>query len=341
MTSEGTALRFTGVRFSGPLFVVGMPRSGTKLVRALLNQHSGIGLTTAESHFIPFLVRRYGNPPPFRDSIDVEDLLRELGTTPFAAALRRDGRWPEPALLAPSVDPRSWASILERLLRACGSKPDRPDLVWGDKTPGYVSHLPLLAEIFPGARFLHVLRDPRDHCLSVKKSFGKDPIRAADRWRVSVERARRDGASLPAAYLELRYEVLLEDPERAMREVCAFVGVDYENRMIQLESSQEDLGDARGHGGIVRGNSGKWRQGLGARDVERIESIVGEVATAAGYRLTYPGRGTRLGRVERAYRRLKDGVPTLLHHVRHAGSLWPGVRRLIRHRRWSSWRPAQ
>jgi hypothetical protein len=50
--------------FYGPLFIIGMKKR-TKLMRALLNQHAQINLTLVESHFIPYFVRRFGNPPRF------------------------------------------------------------------------------------------------------------------------------------------------------------------------------------------------------------------------------------------------------------------------------------
>jgi hypothetical protein len=316
-----------------------MPRSGTKLVRALLNLHSTISITLAESHFVPYLVRRYGRPPRLRDRSDLRELFAHVGTTPFAATLRRQGRWPDAARFVETTDPRSWSSILANLLRPCGPKGDRPDVIWGDKTPGYLLHLPLLRELFPEGRVLHVLRDPRDECLSVRRSFGKDPIRAAHRWRVSVERARRDAALLGDTYRELRYEELLADPQRALRETCDFVGVPWEPGMLELDSSHEDLGDARGAAGILHTNTGKWTTGLTEHEQRRIEGVLGEVAVSAGYRLVHHrGAGRPLGAAELWFRRLKDAVPTLRHHLRTDGTVWRRLARLLGHRRVSSWR---
>ena len=50
--------------FLGPVFIVGMPRSGTTLMRALLNQHPRVSLALTESHFIPYFIKSFGDPPP-------------------------------------------------------------------------------------------------------------------------------------------------------------------------------------------------------------------------------------------------------------------------------------
>jgi len=51
--------------FFGPLFIIGMPRSGTKLLRDLMNQNPKIGIPAAETHFIPFMIKKFGDPPNF------------------------------------------------------------------------------------------------------------------------------------------------------------------------------------------------------------------------------------------------------------------------------------
>src|SRR4051794_27962840 len=138
--------------FTRPIFpfVVGCSRSGTTLLRALLDAHPLLAVPP-ESHFaVAPRLRRLGRDPWFRlwgieppdlRGLDVADAVRAV----FAAYAAAQGK------------PR-----------------------YADKTPHYVSHLPLLAERFPEARFVHVVRDGRDVALSLLEvPWGPDDVEGA------------------------------------------------------------------------------------------------------------------------------------------------------------------
>jgi hypothetical protein len=317
--------------FRGPVFVVGMPRSGTKLMRALLNQHPDLSLTLAETQFIPYFVRRFGNPPPFSRGRGLDRFVALFLETPFLRRMRAGGRAfdreHQEAFLR-AVDPTSWQSIFETLLRRFGAKPDRPDAVWGDKSPSYVHHLPLLRDVFPGARFVHLIRDPRDTCLSVRVSSGKSLYGSAERWRQAVLQGCRDGRAA-ADYLEVRYERLLADPNAAMRDVMSFLGCAYSPRMLELQTSQEDVGDARGRRGIVRDNTGKYRSRLLPEEVRRIEEIVCDAARTLDYAMENDVRHVPLGPLHRLALRLHDGYVSLREQVRAQGKVTLGTRMFL------------
>ncbi len=242
-------------KFLGPVFIVGMPRSGTKLMRALLNQHPRISITLAESHFIPYFIRVFGDPPPFHTEADLRHFVNQFCRTTFFRGMHRAGyRFNTQEFLA-TVDRRSWPAIFEHIFRHFGSKADRPDVIWGDKTPGYINHMPLLQQLYPQAKFLHMIRDPRDYCLSVKKSWGKSLYRAAYRWKDTIETARYAGEQLGANYLEVLYEDLLYDPNQIMHTVAKFLECPYHESMVTLGKSPEDFGETKGQYGIVKDNT--------------------------------------------------------------------------------------
>jgi len=78
--------------FRGPLFVVGVSRSGTKLLRTLLNQHPKIGLPVVESKFIPHMVKRFGNPPAFATEEEFQQFYTELTQTKFFVRMKERGK---------------------------------------------------------------------------------------------------------------------------------------------------------------------------------------------------------------------------------------------------------
>src|SRR3712207_7075395 len=102
------------------------------------------------------------------------------------------------------------AEVFEALVRHDVGAPRGSDLIWGDKSPMYTEHIGLLAELYPQARFIHIVRDARDCCLSAHNAWRKNMVRWAQRWAEGVTKARADGRRIPDRYLEIRYEDLLE-----------------------------------------------------------------------------------------------------------------------------------
>jgi hypothetical protein len=292
--------------FDGPLFIVGMPRSGTKLVRALLNRHAGIRIAGIETEFLPWLARRFER---------FGDLRHPARFEAFHASIARHSYFRWRAEHGRPVDWRRWhaacaefsaAGVFEGLIREDVDASRGSGRIWGDKSPSYMDDIAFLARLYPAAKVLHIVRDVRDYCLSMRKAWGKDMLRAAQRWADGVRRARADGARLGADYLELRYEDLLVRTEAELRRVCAFLGVAFDPGMLSLEGSTENLGDARGATRVVPGNSGKWRA-MSPRTLARVEEIAGAVLLECGYELALPPRAPRrLSGVEMRRAQLRD-----------------------------------
>jgi hypothetical protein len=206
-----------------PILVVGYPRSGTSLLRDLLRAHSRITIPQ-EVHPLPALWRLHGDPGDRRAALRLADDL--LGVNP----IRHWGLGLRPEDLA---DHRTFAAMVSDIYAAWARLQGKPR--WGNKTPDFVAELPTVMPIFPGAQVLHIIRDPRAVAASVmSKPWGPSSVRMiAAQWRQSVTAGRRDGAALgPDSYRELRYEELTADPARVVREVCDFLGEQFEPEML-------------------------------------------------------------------------------------------------------------
>ena len=121
---------------------------------------------------------------------------------------------------------RSFREVVCRLFEAWARQEKKRR--WGDKTPHYVTEMPVLLELFPKAKAIHIFRDGRDVALSrlPVRMEPRNLYTAARRWKTWVSAGRRFGASLPReSYLEIRYETLLEQPSETMQAVCAFSDV--------------------------------------------------------------------------------------------------------------------
>ena len=265
-----------------PLLVLGVRRSGTTLLRVLLDRHSALAVPD-ESYFVPQLADRHAG------RIDVEDFVDDLRRLP---TLREWG------VSADSVRERlregmgfgeAVAAVYEAYAASRGKSR------WGDKTPMYMQHLPLLERLFPTARFVHLVRDGRDAGLSflsmprgiVTEGWGhpQTPAGFACQWRSEVRTAQALGARVGERYLEVRYEELVADAPAVAERICAFAGLPYEPAMLEYEGTvdvsakphQQRLRQAPTPG--VR----NWREDMATADVAAFEAVAGDLLAELGY----------------------------------------------------------
>ncbi len=275
---------------SGPVFIVGAPRSGTTLVQWMLRSHPAISIPSGESHFIVPLERMADTFGDLATIAGVTRLLEEMyRRRPYFLDRDLHGlRFDIPALARTLVEDRadSVAKIVRRIFgrNALGEGKTR----WGDKTPPYTRHLPVIARMFPDARIVHVIRDPRDCVLSMLARSRDLAIHntcvAAETWESFVAAGQRDGRALgPVMYRELVYERLLDDPEGELRVLCDFLGEPYSPLMLEYRRPQ-----ARGKTpllgqGLTAGNAGKWRERMRPAQLAITEAVCGELMRANGY----------------------------------------------------------
>jgi LPS sulfotransferase NodH len=273
-----------------PLVLLGVSRSGTTLLRVILDRSPGIAIPD-ESFFVPLLARRHGR------TIDVERFLDDVARLP---TVREWGVSVED--VASRVRPgmptgEAIAAIYEAYADAAG-KPR-----WGDKTPMYMRHLPLLEELFPDAQYVHLIRDGRDAALSFVEmpqgTFTRTwahptaPAEFACLWRKEVGDARALGRRIgESRYHEVRYEELVADPESVVATICAFARLPFEPAMLDYAGTVDV--SAKPHQQRLRTppTTGvrSWREDLPVGDVERFEAVAGDLLAELGYGVRSPAR---------------------------------------------------
>jgi hypothetical protein len=215
------------------VFVVGMNRSGTTLLRMMLDAHPELTIPP-ETHFVPDLIKA----------------AREPGATPedALAAMKSAREWgdfgySDEFMLArlralPEVEP---GPVVRTFYEAYMEEHGKPR--WGDKTPTYVQKMKLIQRALPEARFVHVIRDGRDVALSVLDRTVRDLTAGdvAQRWRKKILKAREDSPKLEH-YTEVRYEDLVLDTEPVLRRVSEFIELRWDESMLEYhERSGERL----------------------------------------------------------------------------------------------------
>jgi len=267
------------------VFIVGCGRSGTTMLRSMFDSHPDIAIP-GESGFIWRRRKRYEGGDGF-DAGRFADYLLEH---------RRFRRWGiEPsavqsALLDPA--PTTYADALRIVYRLYADTRDKER--YGDKTPGHVLRIPLLTELFPESRIIHLVRDGRNVALSYMdiKEWGPSKVaEVALYWKKRVQRGRRDGLALgQERYQEVTYESLVEDPESQLRRLAAFAGLAYHDSMMHYferagEVLTTELHPHRHQGLYKPPTKGlrDWRTKMHADDVARFEAIAGTALEQFGY----------------------------------------------------------
>ncbi len=218
-------------------FVVGATRSGTTLLRLMLDAHPDIAIPS-ETHFIPDLIKAREKHGASRERmLEMLTSHRRWGDFHIEASELSD-RWgvleARGALDGPAA--------VREFFAIYGEKQGGPPR-WGDKTPGYVKRMREIQEYLPEARFIHLIRDGRDVALSIlKQSFGPETIEAAaERWRGRVLRGRAQQPYL-GYYMEVKFEDLVLDTEGQLRRICEFIELDFDPAMLGYhETAQERL----------------------------------------------------------------------------------------------------
>lgn len=305
--------------FTGPLFIVGMPRSGTKLLRDLLNEHPAIGIAYRETEFLPYWAKNWSFFGDLSEYENFKKFYHAIMNFPYFISMREDGRLIQVKTWFDLCKTYTPAGVFEALVRHDAQVKFGTTKVWGDKSPSYIRHLPLLKELFPNSRFIHIIRDVRDYCLSINKTWGKNMIRAAQRWVDDVKKAMSDAKKFSEDYIEVRYEDLIESPEITLREICTFLNVEFDKRMLHLSKPAENLGDTKGKKDIIRDNKEKYLKLMKPSIRKKIEAIAASVLKSCGYAVDYSGEIQRASRRQMLYYQVLDGFSLFKSNMRERG----------------------
>jgi hypothetical protein len=268
-------------------FVLGSGRSGTTLLRAMLDSHPQLAIP-GESWFLVEL------EPRFR-----RRWLRRFDCDAFASEILQHERFqnwgiPEGAVRAAlgASAPATYPDAVRVLYRVYADHHGKAR--YGDKTPGHVLHIPLIAAMFPEALFVHIIRDGHDVALSLREidEWGPRQVAgAAKYWVQHVEAGQAAGATLGASrYLEVRYEDLVADPEGVLRRTCAFIDLPYDATMLTYYERADEVMSAvalpHHHERIRKPPTAglrSWQTEMAPDDVAAFEAIAGPLLAQLGY----------------------------------------------------------
>lgn len=257
-----------------PIFIGGFMRSGTTLLRYLLDSHPNISCGPETVRFIPELRTYIDNvlsSDVFVKTLDNFDLNEEK----FFSLAATD----------------TISSFFSPLCE------NNNKTRWATKTPSNILHFDFLSRAFPDAYFIHVIRDGRECLCSLNNvNWWSKPLEnpvafydTAKRWAEYVETGRTHGKNI--RYLEIKYEDLTENPKQELLKILNFIEEDWDDALLAHEKREykhEVMVDARNKAGAARPiekQEMKWKNILSNKQSKRFSTIAGDLLNDLGYEI--------------------------------------------------------
>jgi len=286
-----------------PIFIIGNPRSGTTLLRLMVTSHPSI-VVPPECGFVIWWREKYSSwTAASADGGKAEEFIHNLAQSKKIETWELDFEMLLKKIRA--TRPASYAALVSLVYAAYAQRQKHGFKRWGDKNNFHVRHVATLHAIFPGAQFIHIVRDGRDIACSYRQLSEAKIASAyapklptsidaiAAEWKTNLEAVRADFARLPAnQHSELRYEDLVLDPETTLRKLCGFLGERYETQMLDyhilnrrdiLEPREFLQWKAKTLEAPDASNLGKFRTELPPEDIASFGKIAGDFLRTYGY----------------------------------------------------------
>jgi hypothetical protein len=292
---------------SAPIFIVGSPRSGTTLLRLVLNSHPRIGIPV-ETGYFPAVYERFSERRGSWE--EAVELFVGYCERRFLPPLALEGE--RAALLA--LNGPDYERLLTLPVASWAAAQGKPR--WGEKTPFHIFYAGSIMRLFPAAKLLVMVRDPRAAVASMNRfgAIGSGTALNARLWRDVYT----DGITTVEQFVPreqaftVRYESLIVDPEHTLTGVCNFLGENFDPVLLDFHESTaayDRLADTPKTSQPIHGDPDGWRAKLSERDVAIIETICGPQMEALGY--------ARVGRRLRAGERLGVGANITYATMKH------------------------
>jgi hypothetical protein len=264
-----------------PLFIVGSPRSGTTLLRNILNRHPSLAICGETRFFADVFQRRwvFGN---LAKTGKRRRLVEEYLLTARIRRLGVDVHGLREKLLREATSYRGmFTGIMQYYADSQGKKR------FGEKTPHHAFVAETLCEWYPGAAIIHLVRDPRDVVASLQRIAWapKSIVSNALMWLLFNRAAR--GMQDRSGYMLAHYETLISQPEQELARICAHLGEDFAPSMLSADPVAGPYSWPRHAAGpITSERLHRWREQLTPEEVSLVEWIAGDGMRVYGYQRT-------------------------------------------------------
>ncbi len=216
-----------------PFFVFGSGRNGSTMLNRMLNQHTEIYLPS-EQYFLGNSIIKFKlyNFLIWRDLVKI--ITGEL--LPVTGSHTWDFFAEEVFDLLNNAEDKDLQSSIDLIFRTYGEKAKKFSK-WGDTTPLNTFYIPEIYSVFPQSKYIFLLRDGRDVVASYKKGGSflgelSNPKNGVIHWLKSIE--KYDWLKKRTDVLLVKYEDLVVDSELKLRQVCTFLGVEFQEELLDF-----------------------------------------------------------------------------------------------------------
>jgi len=283
-------------------FIVGANRSGTTLLRMMLDAHPLLTIPP-ETHFVPDVIDAADEGATPERIVEVMTSHREWGDFNLEAD--------EVLARLRAADELTAGAALRSFYGLYAERVGKER--WGEKTPGYATNMVQIQGALPEARFVHLIRDGRDVALSAMDR-AKKPLTAnqvAKRWKRRITKARKQKRKL-RHYTEERYEDLILDTEPTLRRIAEFCDLPWDEGMLdyheraakRLEEMARELPATDKRPQLEQDHRLKihaltkeppkkdrverWREQMSEDDRQAFEEVAGDLLHELGYKTGEP-----------------------------------------------------
>ena len=279
-----------------PFFIIGSGRNGSTLLARLLNEHPQIFLPP-EQFAMPHIIFRwhfFRFWPWGKFCKKALELFSKNNQNWNMTKEEKQKTLDELNSLQPLY--RNAANAINTIFTTFGKLRQQKFSLWGDHTSLSTSFVPLILKEFPEAKFIFLVRDPRDVVLSYSKIEGhpaQEPIKSAKKWKNSIQTYKWLKEKHPEKVMYLRYEDLVTNTEIQLKEICSFIGMSQAD-LFPTPNEHEKVRDRLGTEGkahhenvylSVSANAiEKWKTELEPKTLEKVEKITRKAAESFGYK---------------------------------------------------------
>ena len=270
----------------GPIYLAGIERSGTSLMYALLASHPNIAMTR-RTNLWTYFNKQYGDlsePKNLERCLSIMSQYKRLRAIQIDTdRVRREFEQGE----------KTYARLFSLIEGHFAEKHGKTR--WGDKSLNTERYMDDIFEVFPNAKVIHMMRDPRDRYASAKTRWTnmKGRVGAGTAmWLESVKLARRGRQKYPNQYMVVRYEDLVARPEEMLRKICEFLGEEFAPEMLTMmgapthrnKGSNSSYGK-REVGKISTDSIARYRQVLSPQEIKYMQDFCKDGMREFGYEL--------------------------------------------------------
>lgn len=270
-----------------PIFILGVPRSGTTLLRLLLNAHSQIAIC-GEIHFFD-QVKEIEKRLPELNNDNLDEFFNYLNNTYSLQKLtRKDELFKNVKELLKKEKKATYEKFYSYLMEEY-ARLDNKKII-GEKTPQNIRYVNDILKMFPNAKIIHIIRDPRAAIASMLKVdwTADDVIINTLKWKIDILFAE-DYKKKSLNFKEVYYEKVIEKPEETLKDLCSFIGVEYEDTILEFhKTAKQYIGNqpekVNTFKPLSSASLSKWKEELSEEQIYIIEKLAGSYLEKIGYK---------------------------------------------------------